>query len=130
MEKVIEVVAAILWEDDKFLICQRPKGKDLADYWEFVGGKVEQGETLSQALVRECQEELAVTVEVGEFFRDVTHKYPHITIHLSLFHGKIISGSLRMLEHQDFRWISIEEIQQYVFCPADQSFLIALQEGI
>ena len=69
-----EVVAALIWDDDKFMICQRPAHKARGLLWEFVGGKVEPGETGQQALVRECREELAVTLDVGEVFMDVTHE--------------------------------------------------------
>ena len=73
---MIEVVAALIWKDDKFLICQRPENKVLGLLWEFVGGKVENGETKEQALIRECREELGITLSIGEVFMDVIHEYP------------------------------------------------------
>ena len=82
-----EVVAALIWNQDKFMICQRPAHKDRGLLWEFVGGKVEPGETKEQALIRECQEELAVMLNVGEVFMDVVHEYPDLTVHLMLFHA-------------------------------------------
>ena len=84
-----EVVAALIWDQDKFMICQRPAHKARGLLWEFVGGKVEIGETKEQALIRECQEELAVTLDVGEVFMDVIHEYPDLTVHLTLFHATI-----------------------------------------
>ena len=69
-----EVVAALIWDQDKFMICQRPAHKARGLLWEFVGGKVEPGETKEQALIRECQEELAITLDVGEVFMDIIHK--------------------------------------------------------
>ena len=84
-----EVVAALIWDQDKFMICQRPAHKARGLLWEFVGGKVEPGETKEQALIRECQEELAVTLNVGEVFMDVIHEYPDLTVHLTLFHATI-----------------------------------------
>ena len=75
-----EVVAALIWDQDKFMICQRPAHKARGLLWEFVGGKVEPGETKEQALIRECQEELAVTLNVGEVFMDVIHEYPDLTV--------------------------------------------------
>ena len=124
MEKrVTEVVAALIWEEDRFLICQRPAHKARGLLWEFVGGKVEPEETKEQALIRECQEELAVTISVGEVFMEVDHDYPDLNVHLTLFNAAIIEGTPKMLEHNDIRWITPEEIPQYEFCPADETFL-------
>lgn len=67
-KQMTEVVAALIWQGEKFMICQRPPHKARGLLWEFVGGKVEKGETPQEALVRECREELAVTVSVGEVF--------------------------------------------------------------
>ena len=118
-----EVVAALIWEQNKFMICQRPANKARGLLWEFVGGKVEPGETKQQALIRECQEELAITLDVGDVFMDVTHEYPDLTVHLTLFHAAIREGVPQMLEHNDIRWITAGEIDQYDFCPADNSIL-------
>ena len=79
-----EVVAALIWDKEKFMICQRPAHKARGLLWEFVGGKVESGETKEQALIRECQEELAITLDVGKVFTDVIHEYPDLTVHLTL----------------------------------------------
>lgn len=87
-----EVVAALIWDGNKFMACQRPAHKARGLKWEFVGGKVELGETKEQALIRECREELAVTVSVGEVFMDVVHEYPDLTVHLTLFHAAIAEG--------------------------------------
>lgn len=125
---MIDVVAALIWDGDKFLICQRPASKPRGMLWEFVGGKVESGETKEQALIRECQEELAVTVAVGEPFMNVVHKYPDISIHLTLFNAAIAEGAPRKLEHYDIRWITVDEIDQYEFCPADEEILDRLQK--
>ena len=128
MEKrVTEVVAALIWEEDRFLICQRPAHKARGLLWEFVGGKVEPEETKEQALIRECQEELAVTISVGEVFMEVDHDYPDLNVHLTLFNAAIIEGMPQMLEHNDIRWIAVEEIPQYEFCPADKEILRRLQ---
>ncbi|HPE38588.1 MAG TPA: (deoxy)nucleoside triphosphate pyrophosphohydrolase [Bacillota bacterium] len=118
-----EVVAALIWNNDTFMICQRPATKARALLWEFVGGKVEPGETKQQALVRECREELAITVAVGDVFTDVVHEYPDITVHLTLFNCKIAEGVPQRLEHNDIRWITVEQIPQYEFCPADTEIL-------
>ena len=123
-----EVVAALIWKGDTFMICQRPAHKARGLLWEFVGGKVEPGETKEQALVRECREELAVTLQVGEVFMEVTHQYPDLTVHLTLFHASIQEGTPQMLEHNDIRWITVEEIDQYFFCPADEEILQKLKQ--
>ena len=118
-----EVVAALIWNKDKFMICQRPPHKARGLLWEFVGGKVEPGETKEQALVRECREELAVTVLPDSVFMDVIHEYPDITVHLTLFNASITNGVPQKLEHNDIKWISVSEISNYDFCPADTEIL-------
>lgn len=112
-----EVVAALIWDKDKFMICQRPAHKARGLLWEFVGGKVEPGETKEQALIRECHEELAVTASVGEVFMDVVHEYPDLTVHLTLFDAAIIEGVPTKLEHNDIKWIAPSKIPNYEFCP-------------
>ena len=126
-KKVTEVVAALIWDGHRFLICQRPAHKARGLLWEFVGGKVEPGETKEQALIRECQEELAVTLSVDEVFMEVDHEYPDLNVHLTLFNAAISEGTLRMLEHNDIRWITVGEIPQYEFCPADETILKKLR---
>lgn len=118
-KKAVEVVAALIWEKDKFLICQRPANKARGLLWEFVGGKVEPGETMQQALVRECAEELAVTVEVREQFMQVVHEYPDMLIRLTLFHCVIPEGFPQALEHTALCWIHPRQAGNYEFCPAD-----------
>ena len=110
------------------MICQRPACKARGLLWEFVGGKVEPGETGEEALVRECREELAVTVEVGPVFTDVTHVYPDLTVHLTLFEARIVSGTPQLLEHNDLRWITPGEIGEYAFCPADEEILALIRK--
>jgi len=122
-----EVVAAVIWDNDKFLICQRPAYKARGLLWEFVGGKVEPGETKEQALIRECQEELAITLSVADIFMDVVHEYPDLTVHLTLFNAAIAEGVPQKLEHADMRWITVDEIGQYQFCPADEEVLHRLK---
>ncbi|MBR2504108.1 MAG: (deoxy)nucleoside triphosphate pyrophosphohydrolase [Oscillospiraceae bacterium] len=120
---MVEVVAALVWDKDRFMICQRPAHKARALLWEFVGGKVETGETKEQALIRECQEELAITLNVGDVFMDVVHEYPDINIHLTLFNATISEGVPQLIEHNDIKWILPEEIPNYDFCPADEEIL-------
>lgn len=123
-----EVVAALIWDNNRFMICQRPAHKARGSLWEFVGGKVEPGESKEEALIRECREELGVTVEVGDIFMDVTHKYPDITVHLTLFSASIREGVPQKLEHQDIRWITAAQIKEFTFCPADREILEKLKQ--
>ena len=118
-----EVVAALIWREGKFMICQRPASKARGLLWEFVGGKVEAGETPQEALIRECREEIDVLLSVGDVFMDVTHKYPDLEVHLTLFHATVASGEPKKLEHNDIRWITPQEIPDYDFCPADVEIL-------
>ena len=120
---MVTVVAALIWDNDKFMICQRPAHKARGLLWEFVGGKVEPGETGEQALSRECREELAVTVSVGDVFMNVVHEYPDITVNLILYHATIAQGIPQKLEHNDIRWITPAEISNFDFCPADDEIL-------
>lgn len=128
VEYMTEVVAALIWDKDKFMICQRPAHKARPLLWEFVGGKVEPGETKEQALIRECREELAVTLSVEDVYMDVLHEYPDLTVHLTLFNARITDGIPQKLEHNDIRWISIREIPNYDFCPADEAIIRRLMQ--
>lgn len=117
---IVEVVAALIFRDGRFMICQRPEYKARGLLWEYVGGKVEPGETKEEALVRECREELDVTVIPKGIFMDVVHTYPDITVHLTLFQAELpIDEEPKLLEHNDLRWILPSEIDKFDFCPAD-----------
>ena len=126
--KITEVVAALIWRDNKFMICQRPVHKARGLLWEFVGGKVEPEETKEQALIRECREELNVTLSVGDAFMDVVHEYPDVTVHLTLFNATTTEGEPQKLEHNDIRWIEPSEIPNYEFCPADEEILKKIKQ--
>ena len=123
-----DVVAALIWNQDRFLACQRPAHKARGLLWEFVGGKVEPFESREEALIRECKEELGVTVCPKEIFMELTHTYPDITIHLILYNAVITEGSIQLFEHNDAKWISPQEIDQYAFCPADKDILVRIKE--
>ncbi len=125
-----QVVAALIWDGDRVMICQRPAHKTRGLLWEFVGGKVEAGETKQQALIRECREELGVTVTVGEVFMEVVHTYPDLTVCLTLFHAVMASGEVQMLEHNDIRFITVDDIDNFDFCPADEDILKKLKESV
>ncbi len=123
MKQVLDVVAALIWRGEKFLACRRPANKARGLLWEFVGGKVERGETKEEALVRECREELNITVSPQKVFAEVTHEYSDVTVHLTLFECTIAAGEPQKLEHSDIRWITPAEIPHYEFCPADKEIL-------
>lgn len=118
-----DVVAALIWKGNRFMICQRPAHKARGLLWEFVGGKTEPGESMQDALIRECREELDITVCVGEVFTQVIHEYPDIHIRLTLFHCTIAEGTPQLLEHADLKWIHPSEIPDFDFCPADEDIL-------
>ena len=120
---MVKVVAALIWERNRFMICQRPAHKTRALLWDFVGGKVEPGKAKEHALIRECQEELTITICVGDVFMEVIHEYPDITVHLTLFSASIAEGIPKKLEHNDIKWITPAEIPHYDFCPADEEIL-------
>ena len=123
-----EVVAALIWDNDRFMICRRPAHKARGLLWEFPGGKLEPGETNTQALIRECREELGITVSVGGVFMEVVHEYPDLTARLTLLSASIAEGVPQKLEHEDIRWITVDEIPEYAFCPADEEILRRLRD--
>ena len=123
-----EVVAALIWNGEHFLICQRPPHKARGLLWEFVGGKVEPGESKEQALIRECREELGIQISVHDIFAEVIHEYSDLSIRLTVFHASIAEGIPQKLEHNDIRWITVEEIDGYPFCPADEEILAKICE--
>ena len=124
---MLEVVAGLVRDGERFLICQRPAHKARGLMWEFAGGKVEAGETGAQALKRELREELGIDVEVQEQVAEVSYAYPELTVHLTLYGAVIVSGEPQLLEHNDLRWIALDEASDGDFCPADQLFLAELR---
>ena len=125
---MMEVVAALIRDENRVLLCRRPEEKAQGGKWEFPGGKIEPGETGEAALKRECREELDVTLAVGHALADVTQDYPGRTVHLTLYEARIASGTPRKLEHSEIRWVLPEEIEAYDLCPADAR-LMALLRG-
>ena len=123
-----DVVAALIWEGDRFLACQRPAHKARGLLWEFVGGKVEPGESREEALIRECREELDITIAPRDVFLTVIHEYPDLTVRLTLYNASIVSGTPKLLEHNDLRWITVQEIDSLEFCPADEEIIKKLKE--
>lgn len=126
-KKIVEVVAALIWSKDKFLICQRSANKSRALLWEFVSGKVKEGETKEQALIRECREELAITVVPKNLFMEVKHEYSDIIVYLSVFNCSISNGEPQRLVHNAIKFITMKEIDNYDFCSADKQILEKLK---
>lgn len=124
-----DVVAALIWQEGKFLVCQRPENKKRGLLWEFVGGKTEPGETFEEALIRECREELDITVSVGKIFMQLIHEYPDLTVRLTLFEATIAEGTPKLLEHHAMAWIFPSEIPNYDFTPADKQILKRLLQA-
>ncbi|HBL85336.1 MAG: hypothetical protein A2Y17_01960 [Clostridiales bacterium GWF2_38_85] len=116
----MDVSAAIIRNNNEILICQKPLGKYNALLWEFPGGKLEQGETAEQCIVRECFEELGVEIMVVGLFDEITHNYPEGTVHISFFDAGIVSGEITLCEHANAKWVTPEQLQQYEFCAADR----------
>ncbi|MBE6038970.1 MAG: (deoxy)nucleoside triphosphate pyrophosphohydrolase [Anaerofustis stercorihominis] len=122
-----DVVAALIWKDDKFLICQRPAHKKRGLLWEFAGGKTEPGETREEALKRELMEELKLEVEIGDVFMELVHEYPDITVNLILYNCTALNKPEK-IEHNDLKWIHPSEIESFDFCPADTDILAKIKE--
>ena len=126
---MVEVVAAIIRREGRFLLCQRPETKKRALLWEFPGGKVEPGESREEALVRECREELGVTLRVTAPFTEVIHRYTDLEIRLSVFDAELAGGEPQLLEHRAFCWITAEELDGFELCPADRPVAEKLKEN-
>jgi len=116
--KVIDVVAAIIEQDGKILATQRGTG-DLAGGWEFPGGKIEKGETPEQALIREIEEELAVTIEVGKPIAVIDYDYTDFRLHMTCFLSRIVEGQIQLTEHKAARWLASDELKSVDWLPAD-----------
>ena len=128
MKYVVDVVAALIWQDNKFMICQRPENKTRPLMWEFVGGKVEPGETKEAALVRECREELGVIISVDSEFMQTEYEYPDMYVRLTVYNAKMVQGTPVLKEHSDLKWIEISEAGGFMFCPADMPVLKKLKK--
>ncbi len=123
------VCAALIWRGGRFLACRRPPNKARGGLWEFVGGKVEPGETGEAALIRECREELGIGIEVRGEFMSLLHRYPDLTVWLTLYNARISEGEPQLLEHTQLAWVAPNEFGDYEFCPADEGILAVLGKG-
>jgi 8-oxo-dGTP diphosphatase len=117
---MIQVAAAIIQNSqEQILICKRGPGGSTAFLWEFPGGKREVNESLTECLIRECQEELRITISVGDVYATTSYKYPENTIDFVFFKASIQSGELAPTVHDEVLWVRPDELTQFNFCPAD-----------
>lgn len=125
---MIDVVAAVIVKDNKFLITRRAPKLKLEGLWEFPGGKVEPGETPEEALKRELVEELEIETEIGDYIETSIYEYPNITVKLMAYFATVISGEIKLTVHDKAEWIDISEVENYEFPPADIPFIEKLKE--
>lgn len=125
---MVEVAAAIIEKDHQILICQRAEGGSCSLLWEFPGGKREEGETPEQCAVRECGEELGVTVRLRGIFAVTSYRYPEQEIHFTFFRAELAEGRIRKNVHKEIRWVPPAELGRYSFCPADLDIIRRLME--
>ena len=117
--KYIEVVAAIIKQEDKILIARRKKGKHLEFKWEYPGGKLENNEEENDALKRELKEEFSIEATIGRYLTESFYEYGSVNINLKAYLVESFSGDFRLIDHDKIEWIKIEEIKKYEFAPAD-----------
>lgn len=127
--KEIKVVAAIIKNEDKILATKRGYG-EFINMWEFPGGKIEPDETKKQALVREIKEELNIEISVDNFALDIEYQYPNFYLFMSCFMCSIKEGSIELLEHNDGKWITKEELNTLNWLPADIDAVNYLKENM
>ena len=129
MNKIVKVTAAVLEHDGKIIIAQRKSGDPLAGKWEFPGGKIEAGETPEQCLARELKEEFDIDVSIGDFLGSNIHHYDHISIELMAYRATWVSGEIIMNDHNAYRWITVDQLDDFEFAPADTVFVGMLRKG-
>lgn len=120
--KTIKVVCGIIWKEDKVFIARRKPEKSLGDYWEFPGGKIEEGENPKQALIRELKEELGMEVTVKEYFGTNTHQYEKLIIELIAYECDFVSASFQLTDHDDWKFIESSALSDEKLAPADAPF--------
>jgi 8-oxo-dGTP diphosphatase len=129
VKKIVKVTAAILEKDGKIIIAQRKRGDPLSGKWEFPGGKMEPGETPAQCLRRELKEEFDIDVTIGDYLGSNIHHYDHISIELLVFRASWVKGTIRLNDHNAYRWITADQISRFDFAPADIPFADRLSKG-
>ncbi|MGT2926676.1 (deoxy)nucleoside triphosphate pyrophosphohydrolase [Streptococcus cuniculipharyngis] len=120
MTKTIHVVAAAILKEGKYFCAQRPKGKSLADFWEFPGGKLEQGESPKVALVREIKEEFDADIEILDYVNEASYDYDFGTVVMMTFEARLLSETLTLLEHQDSKWLEPHQLRTLNWAPVDR----------
>ncbi|MFS0781237.1 (deoxy)nucleoside triphosphate pyrophosphohydrolase [Bacillus sp. 1P06AnD] len=127
MKKRIKVVGAVILSEDNTILCAlRSPTMTLPNLWEFPGGKIEQGESPKESLIREIKEELECTIEVQELVADIVYEYPAFIINLITYKAIIIEGTPIAQEHAQLRWVPLQEIRQLEWAPADVPTIDAL----
>ena len=124
---MIKVAAAIIEKGGKYLLCKRGPGGNCAFLWEFPGGKIEPGETPSEAAAREIKEELCVKIKPQEVFAEYLYSYPDKDIYFYFIRAQIVSGEIKPLFHEEIRWLSPDELDSLEYCPADLSTVYKLK---
>lgn len=125
--KTIKVVAAIIRDKDRIFATQRGYG-EFKDGWEFPGGKIEEGETPENALIREIREELDTEISVGEKITCVEYDYPKFHLSMDCFWAEIVSGDLVLKEHEAAKWLSRDELDGVDWLPADLELIVKIKE--
>lgn len=118
-KKIIEVVGAAIIKEDKVLVMQRSNQMTLPGMWEFPGGKVEANETEQEALIREIQEELSVTINILDYINEASYDYDFGTVQLKVYTAEIISGQITLEEHSDGKWVTADELKNIDWAPVD-----------
>ena len=128
MKPTLDVVAGIIWRDGQYLAVERPEGANMAGWWEFPGGKIEEGEFRDDALVRELQEELGVTPVDFEYWRELVHEYDEFSVRLYFYNVRNYSGDLIPLENQRMSWVNPSDAPTLKYLPADIVIVEALHK--
>ena len=127
-KKVINVVAAAIEKDGLIFCAQRPEGKSLAGFWEFPGGKLEEGEMPEEALIREIKEEFDSEIEIVSYLNEASHEYDFGIVTMKTYLSKLISGNLELLEHQDSKWLPVDRLKELNWAPVDVPAVECLQK--
>ena len=125
--KTLQVAAAVIEKEGSFLITKRLKRSHLGHCWEFPGGKLERGETLEECVIRECKEELNISVKPLHKIQELVHHYPEVSVHLHFFLCDHLSGEPQAIECADFSWVTPSDLTQYEFPEADRAIINQLQ---
>jgi 8-oxo-dGTP diphosphatase len=124
-----QVAAAIIHKDDKILIAQRAVDDECGMLWEFPGGKLEEGETLEECIIREIREELNLDIEIIDIFDTSVYRYDSQDIEFTVFNVRVVGGKLKLNVHNKVKWVEISQLRNYDFMPADIGFVEKLIRG-